>query len=82
MNSAEQLVKRYHQRGDCSENRIKEQKIGFGMERIPCGQFEANQELAVCQQLKQTKRVDRPHRNAIVNKHVTIGPALQTAAWL
>jgi len=24
------------------ENRIKELKIGFGMQRMPCGQFEAN----------------------------------------
>ena len=39
---AKQLVKWYNQRGQCSENRIKELKIGFGMERMPCGQFEAN----------------------------------------
>ena len=32
----------YHQRGECSENRIKELKIGFGMERMPCGQSAAN----------------------------------------
>lgn len=32
----------YCQRGDASENRIKELKIGFGMERMPCGQFAAN----------------------------------------
>lgn len=32
----------YRQRGDASENRIKELKLGFGMERMPCGQFEAN----------------------------------------
>lgn len=38
----EQLVQWYNQRGQCSENRIKEFKIGFGMERMPCGQFEAN----------------------------------------
>ena len=38
----EQLVHWYNQRGQCSENRIKELKIGFGMERMPCGQFEAN----------------------------------------
>ncbi|MGH8549376.1 MAG: transposase [Methylococcales bacterium] len=30
------------QRGETSENRIKELKLGFGMERMPCGQFEAN----------------------------------------
>jgi len=40
--SAEWVVAWYNQRGDCSENRIKELKIGFGMERMPCGQFEAN----------------------------------------
>ena len=40
--SAEQVVQWYNQRGECSENRIKELKIGFGMERMPCGQFEAN----------------------------------------
>lgn len=32
----------YCQRGEASENRIKELKIGFGMERMPCGQFNAN----------------------------------------
>jgi len=37
-----ELVQWYNQRGQCSENRIKELKIGFGMERMPCGQFEAN----------------------------------------
>jgi len=40
--SAEDVVKWYNQRGDCSESRIKELKIGFGMERMPCGQCEAN----------------------------------------
>jgi len=32
----------YRMRGEHSENRIKELKIGFGMERMPCGQFAAN----------------------------------------
>jgi len=32
----------YGQRGEASENRIKELKIGFGQERMPCGQFAAN----------------------------------------
>jgi hypothetical protein len=32
----------YNQRGECSENRIKDLKIGFGMERMPCGQSHAN----------------------------------------
>jgi hypothetical protein len=40
--SAEEVVKWYNQRGECSENRIKELKIGFGMERMPCGEFGAN----------------------------------------
>jgi hypothetical protein len=39
---AEWVVGWYRKRCDCSENRIKELKIGFGMERLPCGQFEAN----------------------------------------
>lgn len=42
MEGVEQVVQWYNQRGQCSENRIKELKIGFGMERMPCGQFEAN----------------------------------------
>jgi hypothetical protein len=32
----------YAQRGDASENRIKDLKIGFGMEYMPCGTFTAN----------------------------------------
>lgn len=40
--SAQWVMDWYNQRGDCSENRIKELKIGLGMERMPCGQFEAN----------------------------------------
>jgi hypothetical protein len=39
---AEWVVEWYNQRCDCSENRIKELKIGFGMERMLCGQFKAN----------------------------------------
>jgi hypothetical protein len=39
---AKGVVQWYNQRGECSENRIKDLKIGFGMERMPCGQFEAN----------------------------------------
>ena len=42
MKSAEDVVTWYNRRGDRSENRIKELKIGFGMERMPCGQCEAN----------------------------------------
>ncbi|WP_414041291.1 hypothetical protein ACJU26_04235 [Acidithiobacillus sp. M4-SHS-6] len=30
------------QRGECSENGIKDLKIGFGMEHMPCGQEGAN----------------------------------------
>ncbi len=40
--SAEEIVEWYNKRGEYSENRIKELKCGFGMERIPCGQFFAN----------------------------------------
>jgi len=40
--SADGVAGWYNQRGECSENRIKDLKIGFGMERMPCGQFEAN----------------------------------------
>lgn len=32
----------YRMRAEHSENRIKELKLGFGMERMPCGQFAAN----------------------------------------
>jgi hypothetical protein len=32
----------YRQRGDVSENGIKERKLGFGMQCMPCGQFAAN----------------------------------------
>jgi hypothetical protein len=35
-------MKWYSKRGDASENRIKELKIGFGMDTMPCGTFEAN----------------------------------------
>ena len=40
--TAEETIAWYNKRGDASENRIKELKIGFGMERMPCGQFAAN----------------------------------------
>jgi len=40
--SAEETVAWYNRRGEASENRIKELKIGFGMERMPCGDFSAN----------------------------------------
>ena len=36
------VVRLYNQRGDASENRIKELKIDFGMERMPSGDFGAN----------------------------------------
>ena len=38
----EEIVRGYNQRGETSENRIKELKVGFGMERLPCGTFAAN----------------------------------------
>jgi len=40
--STEDTLIWYRQRGEVSENGIKELKIGFGMERMPCGQFNAN----------------------------------------
>lgn len=40
--SAAETREWYAQRGETSENRIKELKVGFGMERMPCGQFTAN----------------------------------------
>jgi hypothetical protein len=40
--SAEETIAWYNKRGDTSENRIKELKIGFAMERIPCGEQAAN----------------------------------------
>ncbi|MBK8386021.1 MAG: transposase [Candidatus Accumulibacter sp.] len=40
--SAADILIWYRQRGEVSENGIKELKIGFGMERMPCGQFSAN----------------------------------------
>ena len=40
--SAEETVAWYNRRGDASENRIKELKDGFGMERMPCGGLAAN----------------------------------------
>jgi hypothetical protein len=32
----------YCKRGDASENGIKDLKIGFGMEYMPCGTFQTN----------------------------------------
>ena len=40
--TAEETVRWYNRRGETSENRLKELKIGFGMERMPCGEVEAN----------------------------------------
>ena len=40
--SAADTLEWYAQRGEASENRIKELKLGFGMERMPCGQLMAN----------------------------------------
>jgi len=40
--TSEEIVQWYNQRGEASEHRIKELKIGFGMERLPCGTFTAN----------------------------------------
>jgi len=38
----ESIVRWYNQRGEASENRIKELKIGFSMEYMPCGTTKAN----------------------------------------
>jgi len=40
--SPKEVERWYNQRGETSENRIKELKLGFGMERMPCGTFAAN----------------------------------------
>jgi hypothetical protein len=40
--SAEEVLAWYNQRGECSDNRIKELKLGLGMERMPCGDFAGN----------------------------------------
>lgn len=40
--SAEATLDWYCQRGDASENRLKELKVGMGLETLPCGQFAAN----------------------------------------
>jgi len=40
--SAEETIAWYNARGEHSENRIKELKNGFAMERMPCGTLEAN----------------------------------------
>lgn len=42
MESAKEVEAWYNQRGETSENRIKELKLGFAMERMPCGTKEAN----------------------------------------
>ncbi|MBU1109763.1 MAG: IS1380 family transposase [Candidatus Riflebacteria bacterium] len=38
----ESIARWYNQRGEASENRIKELKVGFGMEYMPCGTTKAN----------------------------------------
>jgi len=40
--SAKNITKWYNQQGEYIENRIEALKKDFGMERMPCGQFEAN----------------------------------------
>lgn len=40
--SDSEIVHWYNQRGEDSENRIKELKSDFAGDRLPCGQFEAN----------------------------------------
>lgn len=41
-NAEEDIVNWYNKRADCSENKIKELKIGFNMEYMPCGTTQAN----------------------------------------
>ena len=38
----EEVISFYNERGEASENRIKELKIDFAAESMPCSQFEAN----------------------------------------
>jgi len=40
--SAEEIVKLHRQRGETSENKIKELKNGFNMSYLPTSNFEAN----------------------------------------
>jgi hypothetical protein len=40
--SAAETMQWYAKRGDASENRIKDLKVGFSMEHMPCGTFSAN----------------------------------------
>ena len=40
--SQSELVHWYNQRGETSENRIKELKLDFGANRMPCNDFAAN----------------------------------------
>jgi hypothetical protein len=40
--TAAETLQWYSRRGDASENRIKDLKIGFGMKYMPCGGFAAN----------------------------------------
>jgi len=40
--SAEEILAWYNQRGDKSENRLKELKDGVGLEGLPCGDFAGN----------------------------------------
>jgi hypothetical protein len=40
--SIEEVIRFYRQRGECSENRIKEFKRGFNLDYLPTSDFEAN----------------------------------------
>ena len=40
--SCSEVVHWYNQRGECSENRMKELRSDFAGARLPCGQFQAN----------------------------------------
>ena len=40
--SDSEIIHWYNQRGECSENRIKELKTDFGADTLPCSDFDAN----------------------------------------
>ena len=62
----------YSRRGDASENRIKDLKVGFGMEYMPCGSFQANAaffaigvltyNLYLVQRFQSSNHIKRPDR--------------------
>jgi hypothetical protein len=56
-------MERYWRRGDASENRINDLKIGFDMEYMPCGSFQANAVFfAIGADLQSVSRLSLPMR--------------------